>query len=196
MCGRYYIDETAEAEIRKLVMRAEKGIQMYGKMDIYPGSRAPVIIKDRNYELSEELFPWGFPGFQNKGLVINARAESVAEKKMFRDSVQNRRCVIPAAGFYEWNKKKEKYTFTKTDGEILYFAGIYNLYDYENRFVILTTQANESMVRVHDRMPLILSKEEIEDWILDGGRAEEMLGKDSGELVAQSDYEQQVLKFE
>lgn len=196
MCGRYYIDETAEAEIRKMVMRVGERLRMSGKMDIYPGSRAPVIIKDRNYELSEELFPWGFPGFQNKGLVINARAESVSEKKMFRDSVQNRRCVIPAAGFYEWNKKKEKYTFTKTDGEILYFAGIYNLYDYENRFVILTTQANESMVRVHDRMPLILSKEEIEDWILDGGRAEEMLGKDSGELVAQSDYEQQVLKFE
>lgn len=196
MCGRYYIDETAAAEIERIVVRAEESLRMSGKRDIFPSNTAPVIVKNNKDELSVELFPWGLKGFQNKSLIINARAESVMEKKMFRDSVRNRRCVIPAAGFYEWNGKKEKYTFTDGKGKLLYLAGIYDLYDYEKRFVILTTQANDSMIKIHDRMPLILSEEEIEDWIFENELTEELLGKRPEELLGEVEYEQQTLKFE
>ena len=64
---------------------------------------------------------WGFPRFQGKGLLINARVEAILDKKTFRDSVLHRRCVIPARHFYEWSKNKEKYTFQspKQDGIVV-----------------------------------------------------------------------------
>lgn len=195
MCGRYYIDEDAVTQIQSIVMRAEENLKISGRKDIFPTEKAPVIIRSGYDELSAELFPWGFPGFKDRGLVINARAESVFEKKMFRDSVRRRRCVIPAAGFYEWNREKEKYTFTKESGELLYLAGIYDMYDGENRFVILTTEANESMAEVHERMPLILSKEEMGEWILDDELAEGLLKKVPENLLSSAEYEQQTLKF-
>jgi putative SOS response-associated peptidase YedK len=108
-----------------------------------------------------EIKCWGFPGFMDKQLVINARSESAMEKKMFCDAVERRRIVIPAAGFYEWNRQKEKSTFTRKDSSVLYMAGIYRRYEDGDRFAILTTAANESMEPVHDRMPLILDKDEI-----------------------------------
>ena len=58
---------------------------------------------------------WRFPGFTGKELLINARAESVLEKRTFQESVRHRRCVVPAKGFYEWNAKKEKYQFERLD---------------------------------------------------------------------------------
>ena len=100
---------------------------------------------------------WGFPGFQGKGLLINARAEAILDKKTFRESVLHRRCVIPARHFYEWSKNKEKYTFqSPKQDDTLFMAGCYQIYNGQNRFVILTTQANASVAPVHERMPLLL----------------------------------------
>ncbi len=82
-------------------------------------------------------------------------------KKTFRDSVEHRRIVIPAAWFYEWNRKKEKNIFYRKEQPVLFMAGIYKRYQGEERFVILTTKANASMEPVHDRMPLILEENEI-----------------------------------
>lgn len=89
---------------------------------------------------------WGFPRFQGKGLLINARVEAILDKKTFRDSVLHRRCVIPAHHFYEWCKNKEKYTFQSPKQDAtLFMAGCYQIYNGQNRFVILTTQANASV---------------------------------------------------
>ena len=120
---------------------------------------------------------WGFPGFDCGKVIFNARSESVLEKKMFRYSVLKRRLIIPASGFYEWNRKKEKVTFTSAVEEqpILYMAGFFNKYENEDRFVILTTGANGSMADVHERMPLLLKKQELEEWLRDDKRLEEFL---------------------
>ena len=115
--------------------------------------------------ISAEILKWGFPGFDKGKLLINARAESVKTKSTFADSFASRRCVLPAAGFYEWDRKKEKVTFRLGDKPILYLAGIYRPYGAEKRFVVLTREANDSMRPVHDRMPLILSKEEVRPWV-------------------------------
>lgn len=133
---------------------------------------------------------WGFPGFDKKGLMINARAESVLEKQTFRESVLHRRCVIPAKGFYEWNARKEKFRFRRKDMPVLFMAGCYRQYEGENRFVILTTQANASVSMVHERMPLILEKQEVEDWILDDQSVGFLLHKTPVLLERQTDYEQ------
>ncbi len=89
-------------------------------------------------------------------MIFNARSESVLEKRMFRESTLHRRIVVPAAWFYEWNQRKEKNIFSSKEQPAIFMAGIYNYDQEEERFVILTTAANESMKPVHDRMPLIL----------------------------------------
>ena len=160
--------------------------------DIHPTECAPVLVASET-SIRCESKRWGMPGFMDKQLVINARSESAIYKKMFCEAVEHRRLVIPAAGFYEWNKQKEKSTFTRKDSPVLYMAGIYSRYEDGDRFVILTTAANESMEPVHDRMPLILEKEEIVPWLTERSKTEELLGKVPCQLNRSTDYEQLTL---
>ena len=75
------------------------------------------MFDQKEQQLQAKSMKWGFPGYQGKGLIINAKSEGVLEKKMFRESMLHRRCAVPAKGFYEWNPQKEKYRFTRTDYE-------------------------------------------------------------------------------
>ena len=196
MCGRYYVDDETAKEIEKIVRSVDEKLKkeaaQIGKFktkDIHPTECAPVLVASTD-GLRCELKRWGFPGFMDKQLVINARSESAMEKKMFCDAVESRRIVIPAAGFYEWNKQKEKSTFTRKDSPVLYMAGIYSKYEDEDRFVILTTAANESMEPVHDRMPLILNKDEILPWLTERSKTEDFLDKVPCQLKRSTEFEQ------
>lgn len=129
---------------------------------------------------------WGFPGFDRSKVIFNARSESVLEKKMFRESIMKRRLIVPATAFYEWNSRKEKVTFLPMEGRnskhVLYMAGFYNHFADADRFVILTTAANASMIDVHDRMPLLLEDTELEDWLWEDWMLEKFLRKRPAEL--------------
>lgn len=105
LCGRYYVDFQVSEEIEKMVPGYDRKLIAGASGDIRPSEKAPVILA-RGEELSVEEMLWGFPGFQGNGLIINARAEGVLEKAFFRDCVRNCRCIIPARGFYEWNRAK------------------------------------------------------------------------------------------
>ena len=107
----------------------------------------------------------GFPKFDGKGVIINARSESVAEKYMFRDSFLKRRCIVPSTGYYEWSKQKEKLRFNLPGQRMLYMAGIYQNTPEGLRFVILTMEANDSVSPIHHRMPLILTDGMIDAWM-------------------------------
>lgn len=194
MCGRYYIDDETAREIERLVRHLDQKFKAGGRRDIYPSGQAPVITGYQN-EFSAELFTWGFPGFDQKNLIINARSETALEKRMFKESIRNHRCAVPAAGFYEWNKEKEKYTFQRPDGRICYLAGFYKEFKGSVRFVILTTDANESMKSVHHRMPLVLNDEELDAWLFDDSQTELILHKVPGALKKDTEYEQQTLDF-
>lgn len=101
-------------------------------------------------------------------LVINARAETAADLRIFRDAFQGGRCVVPADGFYEWQGGRGDRTplwFHAPDGGLLLFAGLAFERDGCRRFVILTTAANERMRSVHDRMPALLSRDEAVAWL-------------------------------
>ena len=193
MCGRYYVDDDTAKEIEKVIrqvdamIRDTSGLNMLRSGDIRPADLAPVIAAHED-KLYVESIRWGIPA--NDGLVINAKSETVREKKLFADSVEHRRIAIPAAGFYEWNAKKEKYTFRKKTGSLMWFAGIYNLAKNEDRFVIITTAANVSMQGVHDRMPLILGNNEIVPWILEGQSTDKLLNKVPELLDCSTEYEQ------
>ena len=200
MCGRYYVDDETAREIEKLIQQMEKkqrqdsrrAVEKIIAGDICPGKKAPVL-SGKNGAMCCAWQHWGFPGFQGKQLIFNARSESALEKPLFRDSILHRRIAIPATCFYEWNPRREKNTFRRRDASVLFMAGICRQYEDGERFVILTTAANASMEPVHDRMPLILEQEEIVAWMLDHARTETILHKRPCLLERQADYEQMSL---
>ena len=196
MCGRYHFSAELLDEIRDVTEQKDWKLEL-GVLDrdIHPGDTAPVITAagDQGGSLRACRQKWGYPGPGGKGLVFNARSESVFEKRMFRDSVSMRRAVIPVSWFYEWNKNKEKFTFTKEGSRILFLAGFYGRYEDGEHFVILTTQANASMAPVHSRMPLVLEREQVREWILDSAKTKELLGQEPPQLERDCEYEQQTL---
>lgn len=190
MCGRYYVDDDTAKEIRRLVRKVENKLKRSG--DVRPSQQANVIVGEKTDLLLTEM-TWGFPKFSGSGLLINARAETALERKMFRNSMLHRRCIIPARGFYEWDRDKNKATFTRKDGSLLYLAGFYDMFQEIDRFVIITVNANESVRPVHDRMPLVLEEEELEDWVWDDRFMETALRKTPAFLHKEQRYEQQSL---
>ena len=110
MCGRYYIEESESEEIAWIVNEVKKNNPEIKTGEIYPSNLVP-IVSQREKKVTADACVWGFPGFGGKGLIINARAESVREKPMFRDAFFQNRCVVPSTGFYEWSASKQKYLF-------------------------------------------------------------------------------------
>ena len=193
MCGRYYIDEQAAETARRRFSAGGPGF-VAESGDVRPSDQA-LVITGRGARPAAERMRWGFLQYGRKGLLINARAESVLERVSFRDSVLRRRCVIPAGHFYEWSRSREKAEFCREDAGVLYMAGFWQQFGDGNRFVILTTRANPSVSPVHDRMPLILEETEVEDWIYDDHFAEYVLQKTPVLLKRKQEYEQQVLQL-
>ena len=131
--------------------------------DIRPSERAMIIRKGSKGMEAADL-SWGYPS-GNAGLVINARAETLHEKPMFCDDVMKRRCLIPASGFYEWDREKQKATVSVPEEELIYFAGIYSVRSGAERFVIVTRESAGEMIRIHERMPLIIPGKSMEEWL-------------------------------
>lgn len=188
MCGRYFIDDEMWREIKKICRQIDDAKLKVTRADVRPTDLAWVLTGMK--EIQPEKMHWGFTSQYQDGLFINARAETVLSKPSFRNSVRNCRCVIPAAGFYEWNKEKEQVSFTMPQSKILYMAGIWQPSDKGNQFTILTTAPNDSVSPVHDRMPLVLLPEEIQPWIQEWEIAEEILSKVPPLLERKQDYEQ------
>lgn len=170
MCGRYSLfTEEENQEIMRIVrsigQRYPENTMKLG--EIFPTNQAPILQADGK-QIIPELCTWGFPRFHAKGVIINARSETANERPMFRKSLHMRRCVVPSTGFFEWSQdaQKIKYRFTMPNEGALFMAGIYNEFSGEKRYVILTTAANLSVSDVHNRMPVILPKDKVEDWIM------------------------------
>ena len=213
MCGRYYVDKDTFEEACRLAgcsgFAGGDGFDGGTAGDIVPSGTAWVLRGDQGYPGAEPRYPgtepcrpgtgpciraermaWGFPRFDGKGLIINARAESVRERPAFRDSVEQRRCVIFARGFYEWNRSREKFIYEREDAPVLFMAGCFSRWEDGGHFVIITTAANSSVALVHDRMPLILEPEEVKQWIQDAGAAWSLLKKTPVLLASGTEYEQ------
>ena len=177
MCGRYtFFTDKELQEVDDIVEKISRDLQM-DKMkteEIFPTNVAPILLPKEDFVVPR-LMAWGFPNFRNKGVIINARAETVREKRMFGPSLERRRCIIPSTGFYEWDASKKKYLFNVSGSGMLYMAAIYNQFEEEDRFVILTTEANPSMLDIHDRMPVVVPKNQINDWILDRNKIDDIL---------------------
>jgi putative SOS response-associated peptidase YedK len=164
MCGRYYI-EIDNAEFRSIISEIEKNIAIRSG-EIYPTNIAPVLSPSGTMTAMR----WGFPKFDGKGEIINARSETAAEKNMFRQPFIEGRCLIPASWYFEWEKrgtKKVKYAFANTNKDPLWLAGLSKT-DFNtgiSYYVVLTRPAWSEISFIHDRMPVILPKESHEDWL-------------------------------
>ncbi len=169
MCGRYQFTAEQSEEILQIIQEVQnkfgaEAAKAVHQGEIKPGNRMPVLV-GLEHSLVPELMVWGFR--TPKSLLINARAESALEKPTFAESVRFRHCVIPSSGFFEWDRDKRKYHFTLPSSPTLYMAGIYDVRGGVPCYCILTTAANDSMREVHDRMPLVLEKEQTEPWLYD-----------------------------
>lgn len=203
MCGRFNIEFDDDKEIGEIITKVDEKVRnnMYPsgyqmkRGDIYPTNIAPILKKEKE-SIEPELSCWGFPNYKNKGVIINARSETAFQKNMFRTSLISRRCIIPSTGFYEWDKDKRKYFIRRPDTNALYMAGVYNYFNEESRFVILTTAANSSMETIHDRMPVILKREELKSWLFDDDCANDLMSQAMPELklnLVQPPFEQMTL---
>ena len=189
MCSQYHVNNEVMAELKGTVSVVEPdALSCSG--DIRPSDAAPVI-DGAAPGLRLGIMRWGFHKSDGKGFLINARAETAAQKSTFRESLLNRRCVIPASRFYEWDKAKRKTAFSRPDSPLLCFAGFYRVDDGGPRFVILTTEANESVLPVHERMPLVLNREQIAEWVYDGRKTQTILRQKMPPMVRQTEQKTQ-----
>jgi putative SOS response-associated peptidase YedK len=121
------------------------------------------------------LIPWWWKKtLKEMPASFNARAESVADKPMFRDAFKRNRCVIPASGYYEWLKRPDRrqpYFISAADGGVLSFTGLYDRWKNPETgervasCTIIVTDANELTRPIHDRMPVVLDKADIRKWL-------------------------------
>lgn len=164
MCGRYSLADERCEEMKMIIsaidLRYPRSAWHFG--EIRPCDSAPVLVSDAG-KVHARLFAWGFPSRTSP--LINARAETAAEKPAFADCLAKRRCVVPAAGFFEWDEKKGKHLFTLSGNSMLYMAGLYSLYGGLPRYCIITTAANDSVSPVHHRMPLVLLHGQVRPWL-------------------------------
>lgn len=198
MCGRFYVGGDFRDKMDELMKR--EGIApaepVYGEagQDVFPSNASAVILSKGGMPAAGKMH-WGITNPYRKGLIINTRAETAREKKLFADSIMNRRCIIPASGFYEWDPYKARFRFARTDDGLLLLAGLYREEQDGPRYTILTTEANESMRPVHDRMPVMIGTDEIRPWLADNSRRGEFLERPQVQLVCEQDSGQVRMDF-
>ncbi len=185
MCGRYNTDSKVNDWIIEYCSLPSESVLRVG--DIRPGERAPVIIAGKTKPLIAPMTR----GVQGNGsLIINARKETLCEKPTFRNLIQNRRCLLPAACFYEWDSGKHKVTLYGKDDNKMFLAGVYQADPDGGRFVIITAPADETVKPIHDRMPVRIPEDLIDEWLSNTERTPEILDTASSPLRREQEEEQ------
>jgi len=176
MCARYTLSAPDEVLVKLFHLHAPEGA--IARYNIAPTQ--PVLGVRENKEGDRELkeYRWGLVPYWAKNLsigqkLINARAETLAEKPAFRSAAQRRRCLIPADGFYEWRsegKLKMPVYVQLTGGDPFCFAGLYERWkspegNWIESCALVTTEPNELVAELHDRMPVILTPEQYDLWL-------------------------------
>jgi putative SOS response-associated peptidase YedK len=199
MCGRYSLSATPETIAEIFGVRHVSDIEP--RFNIAPTQLVPVVRRaEKSDERRIDLLKWGLvpswaddPGIGSR--MINARAETVGEKPSFRGAFKSRRCLVPVDGFYEWRKTgshKVPYLIRRPEGGLFAFAGLWERWKGPSgpleSYAIITTEANDLMRPIHDRMPVIVDPEGYDAWLDPATPSEalrEMLRPEpGGQLVA------------
>ncbi len=177
MCGRFALFSSKQSIInyyKELVIKGE----IEPNYNIAPSMIVPVVFWEKDRFVLQNL-KWGFvPFWSSDKNFINIRAETIAEKPSFKYAFAKRRCLIPANGFFEWKKADKQPYFVKLkERELFSIAGIWEVSKKERikTFGIITTNATKSLSGIHNRMPVILEKENEKRWLT---------SKDKNELLS------------
>ena len=176
MCGRFTLIDSIDL-IQNQFGIQDVQIEIFPNYNVAPQTNIPVIV---SHESKRTLKPlqWGLIPFWAKdgkiaNKLINARSETILEKPSFKHAFKKRRCIIPASGFYEWKKTKtgkEPVYIQLESKSIMAMAGIYETWkspdgEIKETCSILTTDPNDTLKEVHNRMPVILPEEIIDDYL-------------------------------
>jgi putative SOS response-associated peptidase YedK len=195
MCGRFAAvnlknsDEMTDFLLDEAAGWPEGGFGFKAEGDVFPGDTAPVIVMCGN-ALGALPMKWGFPGYRDPAKparkprpLINARSETAAGLRTWREPLKSGRCLVPADAFYEWSHEKErpfkKWRFAAEDGGRLYLAGLFRdnpdagMGQALQLFAVMTMSANDSIAAIHDRMPVCVPRNQFGDWL--GAGYEEVL---------------------
>ncbi|MCR8723158.1 SOS response-associated peptidase [Frigidibacter sp. ROC022] len=194
MCGRFAITLPPEAMVQLFDAVPGNDLPPVPNFNVCPTNAVHVVRRGAaqagDGEAGRRLVAmrWGvIPSWYkapNDGpLLINARADTIAEKPAFRQAVRSRRCLIPASGFYEWTVTPDKarlpWYITRADDQPLIFAGIWQEWERDGQQLvscaIVTCDANPVMARIHHRMPVILAPADIGLWLGEEGKGAAVL---------------------
>ena len=191
MCGRFAITLPPDAMVQMFDATPANDLPDVPNFNVCPTNSIFTVVSGDGVR---HLGPmrWGFiPHWYKKPndgpLLINARAETVAEKPAFRAACRERRCLIPASGFYEWTKDAEDnrlpWYITHEDGSPLVFAGVWQDWERDGEAfttcAIVTTEASGPMTEIHHRMPVTVRPENWGLWLGEEGKGAAVLMKDA-----------------
>lgn len=175
MCGRFTLRDRLNVLLQQFAVEANANHPLplfENRYNIPPTQDVPIVrLSNQKRELA--IARWGLIPSWTKDpkkapLLNNARAETIAEKPSFRSAFKSRRCIIPASGFFEWRtegKTKLPFYFYRPDGRMLAFAGLWERWNEIESCSIVTTEANEVMAPIHERMPVILGDNDYSEWL-------------------------------
>ena len=184
MCGRFSFSTTKEKLIKQLGP-IDTGENLKMNYNVAPTQEAYVITNQHPERL--DMLKWGLVPFwakdtKNAGRLINARSEGIADKPSFRSPIRKRRCLVLADSFYEWKrigKEKIPYRIFPKNGDLLVMAGIWEEWNKGEAplqtFSIITTEPNQEMQPIHNRMPVLLPTKEAQQHWLDFLNIDEVL---------------------
>lgn len=196
MCCRYWADESPE--IREIVEEMNKsplvskwqkttGITTYG--EVRPTNVVPVIASNRSG--TKAVFPMKW-GFKAQTLLVNARTETAPVKATFKDAWASHRCIIPASWYFEWEhiigndgrkRTGDKYLIQPRGSSMTWLCGLYRIEEGLPVFVVLTREPGEEIRFIHDRMPLIMPGDYVDEWIRPDTKPEELVAAASVDMV-------------
>ncbi len=177
MCGRFTLQHAEQLPLRfAAAVASEVEAALTPRYNIAPTLSIPIVVEDAPGQRQIELAHWGLTPHKQTGkgfLAFNARAETIAERPLFRRLLPHARCLIPGDGFIEWaktGKARDPHFFGLADGELFAFAGLLDRWTDEAgqpraACTIITTTPNDLVGKVHDRMPVILPRDEEATWL-------------------------------
>ncbi len=179
MCGRYRIKDTDQITAHLLEAFGIPPWTLTARYNVSPSQELPVVVGGADRRARIATMRWGFVPFWDESekpklVPINARTEGAFAKPMFRQAIQQRRCLIPADGFYEWQRltgdRKQPFDIQLCGGRPFCFAGIYEAATATRpeTFLVFTTRPNSLMTPIHDRMPVILTGDRATAWLAPG----------------------------
>ena len=174
MCGRHSLICIDDLGNRFRVFEPTLGCKSH--FNVAPSQMMPIIVQREHVEMimmQWGLMPNGVKNPQESMHPINARAETLAERSMFRNLLKKNRCLVPASGFYEWKKegtRKIPFYIHLKKSQIFAFAGLYDNWTdttgmFHPTYTIITTDANKLVAPLHNRMPVIIKREDEERWL-------------------------------